>query len=94
MLILKLVTYSVTFGAAILFAFLEQRLKLQLTDADFQPSNSPADFGVLNDLSERLQRERILKGLPKQTLHKFKVIVGLKFLFLALLVAEVLFLQK
>ncbi len=91
---LRIVIYIATIAAAFFFAFWEQKLKERLTDGDFRPSKNPGDFGVLNDLSERMQRERILGGLPQQALRKLKLVVSLKFLFLALLIAEVIFLQK
>ena len=94
MFILKVVIYSATIAAALFFGFWELKLKRQLTDGAFQPSKNVGDFGALNDLSERMQRERILRGLPKQVLLKFKMVVGLKFLFLAILIVEVIFLQK
>jgi hypothetical protein len=91
---LRIVIYSATIAAAFFFGFWELKLKRQLTDRDFRPSENPGDFGVLNDLSERMQRERILRGLPQQVLRKFRLVASLKFLFFALLVVEVIFLQK
>ena len=94
MFALKVLIYGATLTAAFFFAFLEMKIKLQLTDPTFRPSKNPGDFGVLNDLSERMQRERILSGLPKQVRRKFNLVVGLKFLFVALLILEVMFLHK
>jgi hypothetical protein len=93
-LILKVVLYCTTIAVALVFAFWELKLKRQLTDEDFQPSKNVGDFGILNDLSERMQREHILRGLPQQVRRKFKVVVGFKFLFLALLIIEVFVLQR
>jgi len=94
MLPLKIALYCVTSAAALFFAFREQKLRRALTDEEFQPSKNVGDFGVLNDLSEEMQRERILRALPPQALRKYRMAVGLKFLFVAILIAEVIVLQK
>jgi hypothetical protein len=53
-----------------------------------------ADFGIWNDLSERMQRERILRDLPKEARRKYHLAVGLKLLFVVLFIVEVLVLQR
>jgi hypothetical protein len=94
MFILKVVTYSATIAAAIFFAFWELRLKRQLTDGEARPVERVSDPGVINDLSERMRREQALRYLPKQALFKLRMIVVLKFLLVAILIAEVIILQR
>jgi hypothetical protein len=48
----------------------------------------------MHDLSEKMERERALGALPKAALAKFRIVVGLKFLFVALLNIEVIMLQR
>ena len=93
MFILKVVIYGVTILAAMLFGFWELRLKEQLTDSAVQPSKMVSDFGAIN-LSERLKREEILRGLPKETKSKYRKVVMFKFLFVAMLIAEVIIFQR
>ena len=76
------------------FAYWELRLKRQLTDDPLAPVERAIDFGITDELSDRLRRERILRELPKQALFKFRLAVALKFLFLAILIAEVIVLQR
>jgi hypothetical protein len=93
MFILKALAYSITILIAVFFGFWELRLKEQLTDAAVEPSKMVSDFGTV-DLSDRLRRERALSDLPKQALFKLRMVVMLKFLFAAMLVAEVIVLQR
>lgn len=93
MLTFKVITYSVTIAAAMFFAFWELRLKRQLTDSAVQPTEKVIDFGVIN-LSERIRREQALRDLPRQALFKFRMVVMFKFLFVALLIAEVVIIQR
>ena len=94
MFILKVVTYCATIAAAMLFAFWELRLKRQLTDGAVRPVERVCDLGVINDLSERMRREQALRDLPKQALFKLRMVVVLKFLLVAILIAEVIVLQR
>jgi hypothetical protein len=91
----KVFIYSATIAAAFFFAFWESKLKRQLTDeaVDDLPERV-SDLGIVNDLSERMVRERFLKSLSRQRLLKFRIVAGLKFLFVVLLVIEVIFLQR
>jgi hypothetical protein len=91
---LKVVTYCATFGAALFFGFWELKLKRQLTDDAPQPPVTVSDMGVINDLKEQMRREQYLRSLPKQALFRYRRAVVLKFLFMAILIAEVIFLQK
>jgi hypothetical protein len=93
MLIFKLATYSMTIAAAMFFGYWELRLKRELTDNAVEPRKRPSEFGISGDLSERVERERILSGLPEEGLSKLRRVVRLKLLFVAILIAEVLFLQ-
>lgn len=93
MFTLKVVTYSATFLAAMLFAFWELRLKRQLTDNALPPSKMVSDFGAIN-LAEQIRREQVLRMLPKQAKLKYRVIVTVKLLLVALLVAEIIVLQR
>lgn len=94
MFILKVVTYCATIAAAMFFAFWELRVKRQLTDGAVRPVERVSDLGVMNDLSERMRREQVLRGLPKQALFKLRMVVALKFLLVAILILEVIILQK
>jgi hypothetical protein len=94
MFILKLVIYSVTIAVAMFFAFWELRLKRQLTDGVSSRSGMISELGVMHDLSERMERERALGDLPKAALAKFRTVVALKFLFVGLLIVEVIVLQR
>ena len=76
------------------FAYWELRLKRQLTDDALHPRGTFGDFEILTDFSERAKRERILRGLPKRALFKFRMVVRLKFLFAAIFIVEVILLQK
>lgn len=93
MFVLKVVTYSATFLAALVFAFLEGREKQQLTDSVFQPSKMVSEYGASN-LSERIKREQILRDLPKEAKSKYQKLVMLRFLFIAALIAEVVIFQR
>lgn len=93
MFTLKAVTYSATIAAAMFFGFWELRLKRQLTDTALELSKAVSDFGIVN-LSERLKREEILRGLPKQAKFKLRTVVILKFVFIAILIMEVVILQR
>jgi hypothetical protein len=90
----KVVLYCATIAAALFFAFWELKLKRQLTDGALQPLKSVSDMGISNDLSERMKRERLLRSLPRQMRFKLRMVVGLKFLFVAILIVEVILLQK
>ncbi len=76
------------------FAFWELRLKRQLTDSAPEPTTLPSELGVMNDLSERIRRERIIEHMPKEALRKFRTVVVVKFLFVAILIVEVIVLQR
>jgi hypothetical protein len=92
--ILKVVTYCATIGAAMFFAYWERKLKLQLTDEAVQPLKHVSDLGMLYDLKESLQRERFLRGLPAKVKFKYRMAIALKFVFFAILIVEVLVLQR
>ena len=94
MLTFRVVVYCSTIAVALFFAFWELRLKDQLSDETLQPSKHISDIGVLNDLAERAKRERFLRDLPQQALKKVRIVVGLKFLFVALLIVEIIVLQR
>jgi hypothetical protein len=65
-----------------------------LTDSATKPVERVSDFGIMHDLSERMRRERVLRDLPRQALFKLRMVVILKLLFVAVLIAEVLILQR
>jgi hypothetical protein len=91
---LKVVIYCVTIAVALFFAFWEARLKRQLTDEAPQPPVSVSDMGVINNLKEMIKREQYLNCLPKKATVKYRRAAMLKLLFVAILIAEVIFLQK
>jgi hypothetical protein len=92
--IFKIALYLLTIGSVFFFAFLEMKFKDQLTGDAPQQYENVSDFGVLSDLSKRLGRERFLRTLPRDMLFRYRAAVTLKFLFVAILVAEVLVLQR
>jgi hypothetical protein len=94
MLALKSAVYVLTFATALFFGFWELKIKRQLVDAALPTNENPSDLGVWNDLAKRMERERFLRSLPRERLSKYHIIVGLKFLFAALLVVEVIVLQR
>ena len=94
MLIFKVILYGLTIGAAMFFGYWELRLKRELTDSAVNPRKMPSDFGMIGELSERSERERILSGLPRRTVSPLRRVIMLKLLFVAILIAEVLLLQR
>jgi hypothetical protein len=90
----KVVVYCITLASALFFAFWELKLKRRLTEEAFRPSDRAGDFGILNDLPEKMKREQILRDQPRQALFKFRMVVILKFLFVAILIVEVIVLQR
>ena len=94
MFILKVVIYSATFGAALFFAFWEDRLRRQLTDDAPRLPESVIDRGVLDDLKENMGRWQYLKSLPKQATVKYRKVVKIRLLLCALFIVEVIFLQQ
>jgi hypothetical protein len=94
MFLVKVIIYSVTILAAMFFAFWELHLKRQLTDGISSDSEMVSESGFIHGLSKRMERERVLRALPKEKLVKFRKVVALKFLFVALLIIEVFVLQR
>jgi len=94
MLTLKAALYALTVITAFFFGFWEMRLKRQLTDDAPKPHENVSDFGLLNDLSKALRRERFLETLPHQRTSKLRMVVSLKFMFIAILIVEVLAFQR
>jgi len=96
MLGLRIATYALTSASALLFAFWEVRLRRQLTEpALAQQHESVSDYADLSyDIRQEIRRERVLTNLPPGVKFRLKVIAGLKFLFLAILVVEVIILQR
>jgi hypothetical protein len=95
MLPLKIALYVLTLGTAILLEFWERKLKHQLTDDILEKQReNVSDIDSFYGFRRNLRRERILKGLPREALLKLRIIVGLKFLLLAVLAIEVFVLQS
>lgn len=94
MFVLKTVIYCTTIAAAMFLGAWELRLRLQLTDWAVDPLKRASKIGFINDLSEQFRREWVLRNLPKDKLSKFRRVVLLKFLFAALLIVEVIVLQR
>jgi hypothetical protein len=91
---LKVIIYCATIGAGMFFAYWERKLMLQLTDEAVQPLKYASDLGFLYGLKESLQRHRFLSGLPAQVKFRYRMAVGLKLLFFAILIIEVVMFQK
>jgi hypothetical protein len=96
MLAFKAALYTLTIGSAFFFAFWEWKLRRQLTDEALEQQNeSISDYSdVSYGIRREVRRERIMKNLPPEELFKFRVVASLKFIFVAILIAEVIFLQK
>lgn len=96
MLAIKIALCLLTLGIAFFFAFWELRLRRRLTDEALeQQRESVSDHSdVLYDIRRDIRRERILKSLPCDVLFKLRVVVSLKFLFLAILLFEVILLRR
>jgi len=94
MITLRATVYPLTLVAAFVFAFWELKLKRQLSDEAIRRSNDVGDFGLLNSLSERIERERIVESRPQETLRTLRLVVGLKFVSVALFIVEVIVLQR
>jgi hypothetical protein len=100
--IMKVVTYSVTLAAAMFCGYWELRLKRELTDDAPQLPVRPSDSGFLSNIADKLRRSDIADrmrrelymDLPEQALAKYHRAVVLKFVFAAILVAEVIILQR
>jgi hypothetical protein len=94
MFILKVVIYCVTIAAALFFGSRQSRLERQLTDDAPRLPENVVDRGILDDFKERMGRWQYLQSLPKQALVEYKRAVMLKFIFMAILFAEVIILQR
>ena len=94
MLIFKMALYSATLIAAFLFAFMELRIKCQLTEDRDQPSANASDLGFLNYLSDSIRREQVVALLPQRARSRLRMIVALKFVCVLTLVVELLLLQR
>jgi hypothetical protein len=94
MFALKSAMYVATIAAAFFFAFWELKIRRRLTDGALPSRESPSGLGVLNDVSKQITRERVLRNLPRERLSKYRTVVALKFVFVALLIVEVLVLQR
>ena len=94
MITLRAVEYLLTLAAAFVCAFWELKLKRQLSDQPFGRSKSVSDFGLMNDLSERIARERVLESQPREALKTLSLVIRLKFVFVAIFIVEVIFLQR
>jgi hypothetical protein len=95
MLAFKIALYVLTISSAFFFGFWELKLKRQLTD-DFldQQHENVSDIDSFYEFRRDVRRERILKNLPREVLFKYRVEVGLKVLFAAILIIEVIVLQS
>jgi hypothetical protein len=94
MFLLKSMLYFFTVSATLFFAYLEWKIKQEVTEGAMPNNERVSDIGLWNDFSKRIVRERILQNLPREKLHKYRTAVALKFLFAAFLVVEVLVLQR
>jgi hypothetical protein len=76
------------------FASWELRLRRRLTDGAVQPVERVSNIGFINNVSEQFRRERVLRDLPKDKLFMLRRVAMLKFLFVAILIVEVIVLQR
>ena len=94
--IFKAVLYVLTIGSVFFFGFWEYRLRRRLTDEALeQQRESVSDYCDLSyEIQKEKRRERILNSLPRESLSKLKLIAGAKFLFFAILIVEIVLLQR
>jgi len=88
----KIVVYCATTAAAMFFSLLEKKLKKELADVAAQ-ANSILDIYELDGPMVTLEYEQVLKVMEQELLHKARIVMGLKFLFIALLIMEAITLQ-
>jgi hypothetical protein len=96
MLALKIALYIPTVAAGLSCAFWETKIRRQLTDEalDRQPESVNDFQDISYGIRKEIRRERILKSLPPEMRFKYKSVVGLNFLFFAILIVEVFVLQR
>lgn len=94
MLAFKIALYILTLGSAFFFGFWELKLRRQLTDGSLEQHENVSDFDSLYDVRKEIRRERLLNRLPREVRFKLRVVVSLKLLFFAILVIEVILLQR
>jgi hypothetical protein len=90
----KIALYIFTITGAFFFGSWELKLKRQMTEEALEQHENVSDLGIVNDLSKRIRRARFLKSLPHEMLFKLRLVVSLKFLFVAIFIIEVIFLQR
>ena len=92
----KATLYILTIVSMFFFAGWEMRLRRRLTDEALeQQHESVREYPfTLSTIQDEFRRESILNRLPPEALSTYRVLVILKFLFLAALVVEVIVLQK
>jgi hypothetical protein len=94
MVALRVVIYSATIVVAMFFGFWELRLKAQLTDGVLSKPTAVSESDFTQVLSKKTERERALQALPRAETAKFRKVVALKCLFVALLIIEIFGLQR
>jgi hypothetical protein len=96
MLAFKAALYTLTIGSAFFFAFWEWKLRRRLTDEALERhTESVSDYSdALYGIRKETRRHRILKSLPPEALFKLRAVASFKFLFVAILIIEVIFLQS
>jgi hypothetical protein len=96
MLVFKAALYIATLASAFFFGGWEFNLRRRLTEEALeQQHESVSDYSdITYGIKSEIRRELILRGLPREELFKMRVLASLKFLFIAILVIEVIFLQR
>ena len=85
--VFKIVLYAVTGAGAFFFGFREFKLRNELTDGVLRGPGS-------GQVAEQFKRQRVLWSLPPEARAPYNRAAALKFVFVALLIIEVLFLQR
>ncbi|HXE07433.1 MAG TPA: hypothetical protein VN612_06035 [Acidobacteriaceae bacterium] len=85
--IFKFLLYALTAGGMFFFGFRQMRLRNELTDDVLRGPGS-------GQIAESFKRQRILDSLPPELLVPCNRAAALKFGFFALLVIEVVLLQR
>jgi hypothetical protein len=96
MLALRIALVVPTIAAWFFCEFWEKKIRRQLTDEAFyqQPESLSDVQDTFYNMRREMRRERILKSLPPEMRLKYRRVVGLKFSLFALLIVEVLVLQR
>ena len=90
----KIAVYALTVTGMFFFGFLELKLKRDLLDNYPREPERVSDMGALSSIFMGIKDERLLNSLPSELRHKDRVAARFKFILFAILIIEVLILQR